>query len=245
MSTQSPSESHNVCIILAGGLGTRLRSVIPDKPKCLAPIGNKSFLEIQLGLLKHQGIDNFVLSLGHMANLVQEEVEKLRDEFNIGYVIEETPLGTGGAVLHVMNTLNIEEAMVTNGDTFLGGDLSAMLIPLNLSNNELCRMAVIEVPDMMRYGGVELNGDRLIGFKEKGQTGVGLINAGFYRLRNQAFLTTQLPAASSFETSLMPSLSNQNKVTASVIAGEFIDIGVPEDYTKFCNYHQQLRSAGK
>ena len=234
MSTQSPFESHNVCIILAGGLGTRLRSVIPDKPKCLAPIGNKSFLEIQLGLLKHQGIDNFVLSLGHMADLVQQEVEKLRDEFNISYVIEETPLGTGGAVLHVMNTLNIEEAMVTNGDTFLGGDLSAMLNPLNQSNNELCRMAVIEVADMMRYGGVVLNGNRLIGFKEKGLTGAGLINAGFYRLSKQAFLATQLPTAFSIETSFRPSLSNQNKVTASIIAGEFIDIGVPEDYFNFC-----------
>jgi D-glycero-alpha-D-manno-heptose 1-phosphate guanylyltransferase len=240
MSNQLPSESHNVCIILAGGFGTRLKSVIPDKPKCLAPIGNKSFLEIQLGLLKHQGIDNFVLSLGHMANLVQEEVEKLRDEFNISYVIEETPLGTGGAVLHVMNTLNIEEAMVTNGDTFLGGDLGAMLSSLNLKNDELCRMAVIEVPDMMRYGGVELKGNRLIGFKEKGQTGAGLINAGFYRLSKQAFLATQLPTAFSFETSLMPSLSNKNMVTASIIDGDFIDIGVPADYIKFCNYFQRL-----
>jgi D-glycero-alpha-D-manno-heptose 1-phosphate guanylyltransferase len=138
-----------------------------------------------------------------------------------------------------MNTLNIEEAMVTNGDTFLGGDLGAMLSSLNLKYDELCRMAVIEVPDMTRYGGVKLKGNRLIGFKEKGQTGAGLINAGFYRLSKQAFLASQLPAAFSFETSLMPSLSNQNNVTASVIAGDFIDIGVPEDYIKFCKYYQQ------
>jgi D-glycero-alpha-D-manno-heptose 1-phosphate guanylyltransferase len=236
MSKVSSSESHNVCIILAGGFGTRLRSLIPDKPKCLAPVGNKSFLEIQLGLLKRQGINSFVLSLGYMASLVLDELEKLREEFNIRYVIEETPLGTGGAILHVMNTLRIEEAMVTNGDTFLGGDLGEMLKPLNLSDSQLCKMAVIEVPEMMRYGGVKLSGNRLIGFNEKGQTGFGLINAGFYRLSKQAFLTSHLPKSFSFEAALMPALAKQNKVIASIIEGEFIDIGLPEDYLKFCDY---------
>jgi D-glycero-alpha-D-manno-heptose 1-phosphate guanylyltransferase len=240
MSSAPSVEYPATCIILAGGFGTRLKSVIPDKPKCLAPIGDKSFLEIQLTLLKKQGITNFALSLGHMSHLVLAEIEKLRNEFNIRYVIEDTPLGTGGAVLFAMNELGIEEAMVTNGDTFLGGDLSAMLKPLNILDNEQCRMAVIEVANMSRYGGVELTGNNLTGFREKGQSGTGLINAGFYRISKQAFLAKKDSNAFSFETELMPTLSKQKMVTASVIAGDFVDIGIPEDYTKFCDYFQEL-----
>ena len=239
MSASKPSENFNTCIILAGGLGTRLKSLLPDTPKCLAPVGLKSFLEIQLGLLKQQGIHDFVLSLGHLAHLVQDELAKLQGKFAIRHIVENSPLGTGGAVLHAMETLGINEAMVTNGDTYLGGDLSAMLLPLSPEKGEFCRMAVIEVPDMFRYGGVDLIGDRIVGFREKGHTGVGLINAGFYRISRQSFFPLQPGKAFSFETLLMPDLANRKKVTGSVIAGDFIDIGVPEDYEKFRSHIEQ------
>ena len=242
MINSNSSINTNTCIILAGGFGTRLKSLLPDTPKCLAPVGQRSFLEIQLTFLKLQGINDFVLSLGHLANLVQEELAKLEDKFTIRHVVERTPLGTGGAVLHAMETFGISEAMVTNGDTYLGGDLRSMLAPLTPDNGELCRMSVIEGPDMLRYGGVELTGDRIVGFLEKGQTGLGMINAGLYRICRKAFLSLKPGAAFSFETLLIPELSIRNNLTASVIAGDFIDIGIPDDYIKFCEHYSQLKS---
>ncbi len=235
------------CVILAGGLGTRLKQAVPDRPKCLAPVGDTSFLAIQLRLLKTQGITDFVLSLGYMADLVCKEIERLKSEFSIKYVIEEQALGTGGAALYAMQFFDIEEALVTNGDTFLNGDLGALLQPLNTANNELCRMAVVKVGDISRFGGIEVNGNLVTAFAEKGGSGAGLINAGFYRTSRQAFdqYGFRAGAAFSFESNLMPQLSSRQQVTAVEINGDFTDIGVPSDYRKFCSdYECKFKTRG-
>jgi D-glycero-alpha-D-manno-heptose 1-phosphate guanylyltransferase len=83
-------------------------------------------------------------------------------------------------------------------------------------------------------------GERIVGFREKGHAGVGLINAGFYRIGSQSFFPLEPGKAFSFETFLMPDLANRKKVTGSVIAGDFIDIGIPDDYIKFCKHYSQL-----
>lgn len=226
-----------VCVVLAGGLGTRLRSAVADRPKCLAPVGERSFLDLLLDRLFDAGIGRVVLSLGHQADMVQATVASQTHQRAISSVVEPRPLGTGGAIAHTLDTLGLDEVLVANGDTYLDGDLSAMLAPLDKPRGELFRMALVQVADRGRFGGVEVDVQgRVTGFVEKGRQGPGAINAGLYRLCRQV-----LPAAGagaySLEADVLPQLVARNAVSAAAIEGHFIDIGVPEDYFRFVRQH--------
>jgi D-glycero-alpha-D-manno-heptose 1-phosphate guanylyltransferase len=226
------------CVLLAGGLGTRLRSVLADKPKCLAPVGTRSFLQIQVEALLAQGFDDLILALGYQSEQVLSIVPSLPAAVQVRTVVEAQPLGTGGAILHAMATCAIEEALVANGDTYLDGDLSALHAPLALAQGEAVRMAVVSVPDRARFGGVEVDAAlRVTRFLEKGQHGAGAINAGLYRVHRQAFAAPQPGSAFSFESETLPALVALRRVRAQPIAGAFTDIGVPEDYQRFCADH--------
>jgi len=225
------------CVVLAGGLGTRLKSAVPDLPKCLAPVGARPFLEIQLQALAKQGFDRFVLSLGHQADLVQAAVRHFRVDAALDCIVETSPLGTGGAVAFAMREAGLAEAAVVNGDTFLDADLSAMLAPLQVAGGERFRMATIAVPDRARFGGVALAGTVVTAFVEKGQGGPGLINAGLYRVHASAFDGFAPGTAFSMETQVMPALLPRRALHAATLQGSFIDIGVPEDYRRFCADH--------
>ena len=225
------------CIVLAGGLGTRLRSAVPDRPKCLAPVGSQTFLEIQLNSLAAQGINHFVLSLGHLAQQVLQIVATLKVAYRIDCVVEESPLGTGGAALHVLDKLDLNEVLVTNGDTFLGGRLAGMEPPLDLNANERMRMAAVTVDDRSRYGGITLEGTKIVGFIAKGAVGPGLINAGMYRVHRRAFEGFNKGVPLSFETEVSPKLAREKALTSAALDGYFIDIGVPNDYYRFCQDH--------
>lgn len=222
------------CIVLAGGLGTRLRSVVPDLPKCLAPIAGRPFLEWQLRSLAMRGVDRFVLALGHGADVV---LESLRHPwargFSIVTVIERELLGTGGAARFAMDEIGLDDALISNGDTFLGGSLLTMLAPLDLEGGELMRIATVHVSDRARFGGVAVNAaQRVTAFLEKGQTGPGPVNAGLYRIHRQAF-DFRDEGVFSLETQVMPRLVKKCSLQARAIAGPFIDIGVPADYYLF------------
>lgn len=225
------------CVILAGGLGTRLRSVVADLPKCLAPVGSRPFLDIQIGALAQAGVQEVVLSLGHLADLVVEAIGSQAAGIPVRHVVERELLGTGGAIAHVLDTLGLDEVLVANGDTYLDGDLAAMLQPLDRVGGELFRMAIVDVPDRARFGGVEVNGSGAVtGFLEKGRADGGPINAGLYRLCREA-LPRDRTGAYSLEADVLPALVRAGAVRARTIAGEFIDIGVPEDYHRFCRKH--------
>ncbi len=225
------------CVILAGGLGTRLRGVVGDRPKCLAPVGRRPFLEIQLDTLFAAGVDEVVLSLGHGADQVIAAVRGEAARRPVRWVVEPELLGTGGAIAHVLDTLKLDEVWVANGDTYLDGDLSGLLAPLGRAQGELLRMALVQVPDRSRFGGVQVDADgRVTGFLEKGRHDAGWINAGLYRLARRA-----LPVARggpySLEADVLPGLVAQGAVTACELPGRFTDIGVPEDYRRFCEQH--------
>lgn len=225
------------CVVLAGGLGTRLKAAVPDLPKCLAPVGSRPFLEIQLQALAQQGFDRFVLSLGHQADLVQAAVRRFRVDAAMDCIVEASPLGTGGAVAFAMREAGLAEAAVVNGDTFLEADLAAMLAPLDVAGGERLRMATIAVPDRARFGGVALEGPTVTAFVEKGRSGPGLINAGLYRVHQRAFDGFAPGTAFSMETQVMPALLPHRALHAAALQGRFIDIGVPEDYHRFCREH--------
>ncbi len=225
------------CVILAGGLGTRLRSVVSDLPKCLAPVGSRSFLDIQIHALAAAGVDDVVLSLGHLAEKVIAAIGPAVAGIGVRHVVERELLGTGGAIAHVLDTLGLDEVLVANGDTYLEGDLAAMLAPLDRAAGELFRMAVVPVPDRARFGGVEVDSaGRVVGFLEKGRSGPGHINAGLYRLCRAA-LPRHLTGAYSLESDVLPTLVQRAELRAQAIDGAFIDIGVPDDYRRFCDRH--------
>jgi D-glycero-alpha-D-manno-heptose 1-phosphate guanylyltransferase len=223
-----------VCIVLAGGPGTRMRPMLSDRPKCLAPVGNRTFLALQLEMLASRGIDRFVLSLGHLAPMVQQAIVPLQSQLRIDAVIEPEPLGTGGAILYAMHHAGIGECMVTNGDTWLDADFSALMAPLDAAAHEKLRMGCIVVADRSRYGGVAFEGSGLVaGFLSKGAEGSGPINAGFYRVRRSAFDGWSVGAKFSLELDVLPGLVAAGAVRATPLDGTLIDIGVPDDYRRF------------
>jgi len=222
------------CIVLAGGLGTRLRSAVPDLPKCLAPIQGRPFLEWQLRSLAQRGVSRFVLALGHGADQVQTALSQdWAKSLQIDYVIEREALGTGGATRFAMKETGLDEALVVNGDTYLGGNLAPMHCTLDLAKGERMRIATVGVSDRTRFGGVELTSHGCITtFLEKGQSGPGIINAGLYRVHSSAFDSSP-GGAFSMETLVMPQLLVHGALWACELAGPFIDIGVPDDYRQF------------
>ncbi len=230
-----------VCIVLAGGLGTRLRSAVPDRPKCLAPVGDRPFLEFQLRALAAQGFGHFLLSLGHLAEMGEAAAGTFEVDARIECVVESAPLGTGGAVLHAMRYARLTDAAVVNGDTYIDADLSALLEPLAAPLGEVFRMAAIAVEDRARYGGIEVDGPNVLAFVEQGHTGPGLINAGVYHLSMAAFEGFEPGTAFSMETQVMPAVLRRRVRRAAVVAGEFIDIGIPQDYKRFCMQHAERR----
>lgn len=239
------------CIVLAGGLGTRLRGTLGDVPKCLAPVGGRSFLDILLETLFAAGVGEVVLSLGHLSAQVIAAVQARHARARVRWVVEPALLGTGGAIAHVLDTLALDEVLVANGDTHLEGDIGAMLSPplarhagagagaggSGCADAERFRMAVVSVADRARYGGVQLDGQgRVTAFLEKGRSDAGPINAGFYRLARVA-LPASRSGPYSLEQDVLPGLVAQGAVRAVAVAGSFIDIGVPEDYFRFCATH--------
>jgi D-glycero-alpha-D-manno-heptose 1-phosphate guanylyltransferase len=226
---------NTTAIILAGGRGERLRPVLGDLPKCLAPIAGAPFLDWLLRSLSCQRIERYVLSLGFGADQVIKFVKKSRwyRDLDITYITEEMPLGTGGAVSFAMDRMALEEALIVNGDTFISGSFDPLLRPLDLESNELLRVAAVPVVDRRRFGGLTISEDyRVTGFSEKGLSGAGLINAGVYRIHRQALAKTTLRVYA-IEQDLMPILVTNGLVRAGLLKGSFIDIGVPDDYRQF------------
>ncbi|MDE2566841.1 MAG: hypothetical protein KGL50_13735, partial [Burkholderiales bacterium] len=192
---------------------------------------------IQLDTLFAAGVGEVVLSLGFGAEQVIDAVRADAARRPIRWIVEPELLGTGGAIAHVLDTLALDEAWVANGDTYLDGDLSALHPPLDRAGGERLRMALVQVPDRSRFGGVEVESrGRVRGFLEKGQQGPGLINAGLYRL-SRAALPAARRGAYSLEADVLPGLVAQGAVTGCTLPGRFTDIGVPEDYHRFCAEH--------
>ena len=210
-------------------------------PKTLAPVDGKPFLEHLLFSLHARGINNFILSLGHLSDSVISYLSSTSLPFNIKYFIEKESLGTGGAIKATMEHFNLTETLVVNGDTLLSGDIAGMFNELNISNNEYVRMALVKVINRARYGGVELAVDNSISkFLDKGIENSGYINAGFYRVSRNCFQTINKNIFS-FESEILPTLIINKKLTANIISGSFIDIGIPIDYDFFCQNYSNFK----
>ncbi|WP_051267953.1 HAD-IIIA family hydrolase [Terrimonas ferruginea] len=219
-------------IILAGGLGTRLRSAVPDLPKCLAPVAGRPFLFYVINYLRSQGINDFIFSLGYKHELITDYLEKDFATLSYKTVIEEEPLGTGGAILLAAAQAHSSQVIVTNGDTLFRADIPAML-QLHRSNHAICTLALKPMQHFDRYGVVEINNEgRITAFKEKQQYEQGTINGGLYVIDREALLAAGLPEKFSFEKDFLEARYADDKLYGIAQDDYFIDIGIPDDYNQ-------------
>lgn len=220
-------------IVLCGGKGTRLATVVNEVPKPLAPVGGRPFLDYLLSYLDQSGIvARVILATGHMAAKVEAHYGHRFCNLPIVYSPEEMPLGTGGAVVKAMRRFHVQAPfLILNGDSFVDADLAALSRLLNDSHAGMA-MTLYQVDDAARFGTVAWDGIRVTSFIEKtGRGEPGLINAGIYAATPEAFGTwIQSEGFVSLEQTVLPELVGLGSVTAIQSGGRFIDIGLPETY---------------
>lgn len=220
-------------IILAGGFGTRLQSVVSDVPKPMAPVAGRPFLTYLLDRLQKQGYTHVVLATGYLHEKVEEFFGHEYRGISIDYARELSPLGTGGAMVNALQYCHEDAVTVINGDTLF-----------DIDHERLCRFAeekdtplaivLRQVPDAGRYGSVEIDANGCITtFKEKNaEAGSGLINGGIYRIQRSLLDGFRLGEKFSFEQELMQQRYRDERYYAYADEAYFLDIGIPEDYSR-------------
>ena len=219
-------------IILAGGLGTRLRSAVPDLPKCMAPVAGKPFISYVINYYLNQGTERFIFSVGYKHEIIEEYLD---NEFkHLDYVnsIESEPLGTGGAIYKACSFAESDNVIVLNGDTFFEIDLKS-LYGFHQQHKSDCTICLKEMRNIDRYGVVETNSNgRIISFKEKKFYEKSVINGGVYALNVASFSNEKFPEKFSMEQDYFERLVKERKMYGLIQEGYFIDIGIPEDFEK-------------
>lgn len=222
-------------VILVGGLGTRLRSVVPNLPKPMAPINGRPFLEYQLDYWIAQGVSRFVLSAAYRNEIITNHFGGNYKGVEIDYVIEKEPLGTGGALLLATEKVNNDESfLLLNGDTYFAADLKA-LVSFSLENDTDWCFSLFQSNERERYMGMDVSPQGRITSLNSG-TGY-LVNGGVYwvsprALHNDSFVVGD---KISLEDEIFPTaLASRQRLFGVEFAATFIDIGIPDDY-----YHAQ------
>lgn len=218
-------------IILAGGLGTRLRPIISDVPKPLAPVAGRPFLAWMLDAYARRGFRRVILATGYLGDRIEEAVGNAWQGLDIVYSREREPLGTGGALRLAVGLAEGDWVHVGNGDTYLDfepQDLEAAASATNAS----AVVALAAVDDVARYGAVEVEGPRIVRFREKGGQGPGLINAGSCLLQRSLLEDARMSAPFSFEEGILLPQTQAGRVAHMDRTEHFIDIGVPADYLR-------------
>ncbi|MBK9284237.1 MAG: nucleotidyltransferase family protein [Sphingobacteriaceae bacterium] len=233
----------NEAIILAGGFGTRLKNVVSDVPKPMAPVNGQPFLVYLVNYLKHYGVNKIVFSTGYLGEVIEQYFGKEFNNISIEYSLENSPLGTGGGIRLAMNKITGEQCWVLNGDSFFDVDLKKMY---QLHENSKVEMSIAlrKVPNASRYGCVEVDSvNNITVFNEKSAvTAAGLINGGVYLLNKKYFLTNTIPDTNfSIERDCFPESVKQKQISGFEFNGFFIDIGIPEDYNKAQNDFKKFK----
>lgn len=217
-------------MVLAGGLGSRLRPVVVDRPKVLAEVRGRPFLTYILDQLDQAGLREVVLCTGYMADAIRKALGTGYKSLTLKYSNEIQPLGTGGALRQALNQCLFDPVLVLNGDSFIDFDLGSFLTWFYANNLEAA-MLLTMVPDASRFGRVMIGEDGLIeGFEEKTENhNPGLINAGVYLLKKEIILSIPEGEFYSLEQQLFPRMKGES-LYGYLSMGKFIDIGTPESY---------------
>jgi D-glycero-alpha-D-manno-heptose 1-phosphate guanylyltransferase len=228
-------------IILAGGLGTRLKSVVKNLPKVLAPIGKLPFLEILIKQLKSKGFTKIVLALGFGSDAVIQFIKNNKFDIEVIYVVEDEPLGTGGAIKSAITRCTGDHVYVFNGDTYIDFDSVITESAWNKLGSPI--ILGVQVNDVARFGGLLINSDKnVVSFAEKNNSGPGLINAGCYILPINIFSTIEVPKKFSIEKDFFIRYLDRLNIKCCEVNSDFIDIGIPEDYYRAEKFIKQIES---
>ena len=220
-------------LVLAGGFGTRLRSVVSEVPKPLAPIADRPFLEYLIESWLEQRVKRLLFLLHHQSDLIQAFLASLSKQgrlqgCQVSSLVESQPLGTGGAIAYAVRQFGLSESfLVANADTWLGSGIKQVFETVAPA------MGIVRVGNSERYGSVAIRQNRVIGFAEKQQSnGPGWINAGLYHLHADSFNAWD-GRPFSVERELFPKLIVDEQLQAVPLQTDFIDIGIPDDYLRF------------
>jgi NDP-sugar pyrophosphorylase family protein len=227
-----PDKNNLAAVVLAGGLGTRLRSVVADRPKVLASVAGRPFLTYLFDQLRETGIQRAVLSTGYLAEQFASTIGDHYRDIEIVYAHETSPLGTGGAIHFAADFVDGEQMLVMNGDSYCDANLSEYK-NWHMAGHHDVSLLLAKVDDTSRYGTVEFApGGRITAFLEKRpEGGQGYINAGVYLLRRS--MIDCIPAGpSSIERDVFPAWLRERALMGWPTDGAFIDIGVPSDYER-------------
>lgn len=229
-------------VVLAGGLGTRLRGVVDDRPKVLARVGGKPFLCYILEQLSRSGIKNVVLSCGYLGEMIESEIGDTYDRLSITYSHEDEPLGTGGAVRRAIPPVKSSYLLIMNGDSYLDMDLNRFLSWYGDVGTVPGAIVVNAVDDISRFGSVVLSEERkVIKFVEKsGQKAPGMINAGIYIFKKELLENIPLNTPFSLEKEWFPALAAKGILWAYPAACGFIDIGTPHSFAGAGKFFERL-----
>jgi D-glycero-alpha-D-manno-heptose 1-phosphate guanylyltransferase len=217
-------------IVLAGGMGTRLRESVPGLPKPLAPVAGKPFLHWLLLRLEQQGVRRVVLATGYRSEVIRDSLGARFGTIALEYSEESRPLGTGGALRQAMVQVDAKDMFVLNGDTFADVDLSGMR-DAHVAAATRVTLATVSVPDAGRYGTVRVVDGRIREFVAAGHPGPGLISAGVYLVSKSLWDGVSL-AEFSFERDVLQARVTELAPLAYAAGSRFIDIGTPKDFAR-------------
>jgi D-glycero-alpha-D-manno-heptose 1-phosphate guanylyltransferase len=198
-------------------------------PKPAAPVGGVPFLLYLLKWLERNGTARVVLSIGYLGNVIRSEFGDRFGALEIAYCSEDTPLGTGGAIKKALGMCDGKNVFVVNGDTYFGIELNSLL-RFHINNFADITIALKELTDFDRYGTVECRDGIVTGFQEKRRMMKGMINGGVYCLRGNIFDGLDMPDKFSFERDFLAAQNDRLRICGAPCGGNFIDIGIPEDY---------------
>jgi len=218
-------------VVLAGGFGNRLKSVVQDVPKPMANIQKQPFLEYLLKYLISQDIDRVILSVGYKHEIIQNYFGNQYQKLNIQYVIEDSPLGTGGAIRKSLQYVTGQEVFILNGDSFFAINYAQFYKTYSSLNTSLA-LSLKAMENFDRYGIVNFENNRVTGFEEKTFRESGYINGGVYIIKKDLLNSFSDNSMFSFETDFLQKELEHIKIGIFLSNDYFIDIGIPEDYTK-------------
>jgi D-glycero-alpha-D-manno-heptose 1-phosphate guanylyltransferase len=229
-------------LVLAGGFGTRLRSVVAEIPKALAPVGEESFLHFQIENWKNQGLKSFVFLLHYQAELIidflKNEKDGLLKDCEVQWLVEPTPMDTGGSLAYAVEELDIAgDFLVINADTWLGAGVNEVWQAGSPA------IAVVKIKDTGRYGSVRFDDEcKILSFHEKSSfTGAGWINAGLCHLHAELFKSWNHEPFS-LERDRFFIWANLGILKAVPLNSDFIDIGIPDEYFRFCRWIESQKT---
>ena len=234
-----PDLSRVTAVILAGGLGTRLRKIVSDRPKVMAEINGKLFLFYLFDQLAEAGIEKIVISTGYMGHLIEKTIGSSYNKLQVDYSPEDIPLGTAGALKLAGQTVDTEQCLVMNGDSYTEFDPRSLLMAHKQKNTNIT-LLVTAVDDTSRFGTIKMNGEnKIVQFIEKGSNSdTRLINAGVYLMNTVVLQEIAEKIPCSLEYDFFPSMIEKG-IYGYETGGKFIDIGIPEFFAKAETFFDQ------